>query len=255
MPVSSHSNPKESRVGRISTAAHKPILVLLALQILPACAGTARLWRPAQAPGRHLHPPPPPSITVTVTPMTGSVPTWKLSDFDGKPSPTPPDTNVAWSVNGPVGGRFRIGRNYFRGGGTYNRRPPICRPRQIVQVTADEPSRPDQIGGMAQLTITSDLAITLAPSECLAWSSVRWQGFSWHYHQRRPSGILSSAGALAEPRARRACGKRRPSAANYNRPWRAPCSCHSDHNGAERLPTPRSKPQLPSTSPAISLYK
>jgi len=83
---------------------------------------------------------------------------------------------------------------------------------------------------MAQLTITSDLAITLAPA-MLAWSSVRCRVFM-ALSPAQAIRILSSAGALAEPRAG-GCGSVDLSG-NYTA-LRA-LLLHSDHTG-RALPT------------------
>jgi hypothetical protein len=143
--------------GRISITARKLILPFLILQILPACAwllgcgGGASSGPPP--------PPPPPSITVTVAPMTGSVLLGNSQTLVATVSNTT-DTNVTWSVNGVAGGSASTGT--ISTGGTYTAPADLPSPA-IVQVTAISQADPTK-SATAQLTITSDLAITLAPA-------------------------------------------------------------------------------------------
>jgi hypothetical protein len=154
---SSLSQIRRKSSGRISTTAHKPILVLLALQILPAYAGLQGCGGGASS-GPPPLPPPPPSITVTVAPMAGSVLLGNSQALTATVTNTS-NADVTWSVNGVAGGSASAGT--ISTGGTYTAPADLPSP-PVVQVTATSQADPTK-SATAQLTITSDLAITLAP--------------------------------------------------------------------------------------------
>ena len=142
--------------GRISTAAHKPILVLLAFQILPACVGLQGCGGGAGS--GPPPPPPPPGISVTVTPIAATVLLGNSQTLVATVSNTT-DTSVSWSVNGVTGGTTSAGT--ITASGTYTAPADLPSPA-VVQVTATSQADPTK-SATAQLTIASDLAITLAP--------------------------------------------------------------------------------------------
>jgi hypothetical protein len=143
--------------GRLSAAAHKPTLVLLALQILPACAGLQGCGGGAGS--GPPPPPPPPAISVTVTPATGAVLLGNSQTLVATVSNTT-DTNVSWSVNSVGGGTTSAGT--ITTSGTYTAPADLPSP-SVVQVTATSQDDTTK-SATAQLTITSDLAITLSPA-------------------------------------------------------------------------------------------
>ncbi len=142
--------------GRISTTVRKLIPSFLILQILPVCA--CLLGCGGGASSGPPPPPPPPSITVTIAPMTGSVLLGNSQTLVATVSNTT-NTNVTWSVNGVIGGSTSTGS--ISSGGTYAAPADLPSPA-IVQVTATSQADPTK-SASAQLTITSDLVITLAP--------------------------------------------------------------------------------------------
>ncbi len=134
--------------------------MLAALPILPAallcamllgCGGGASSGPPP--------PPPPPSISVTVTPTTSSVLLGNSQSLTATVTNST-DTNVSWSVNGVAGGSASTGT--ISATGTYTGPADLPSPA-IVLVTATSHADPTK-SATAQLTITSDLAITLAPA-------------------------------------------------------------------------------------------
>jgi hypothetical protein len=131
--------------------------VLLALQILPTCAGLQGCGGGASS--GPPPPPPPPSISVTVTPTAATVLLGNSQTLVATVSNTT-DTNVSWSVNGVGGGTTSAGT--ITTGGTYTAPADLPSPA-IVQVTATTQADPTK-SATAQLTITSDLAITLSPA-------------------------------------------------------------------------------------------
>jgi hypothetical protein len=130
--------------------------VLLAFQILPACAGLQGCGGGAGS--GPPPPPPPPSISVTVTPTAATVLLGNSQTLVATVSNTT-DTEVIWSVNGVTGGTTSAGT--ITTVGTYTAPADLPSPA-IVQVTATSQADPTK-SATAQLTITSDLAITLAP--------------------------------------------------------------------------------------------
>ena len=103
-------------------------------------------------------PPPPPSISVTVTPTSGSVLLGNSQTLSAQVT-NATDTSVTWSVNGVLGGTISTGT--ITPGGTYNAPGDLPSP-VIVQVIATSQADTTK-SATAQLTITSDIAISLAP--------------------------------------------------------------------------------------------
>ena len=103
-------------------------------------------------------PPPPPSITVTVTPTSGSVLLGTSQTLSAQVTNTT-DTSVTWSVNGVLGGTISTGT--ITAGGTYTAPVDLPSPA-IVQVTATSQADTTK-SATAQLTITSDIGISIAP--------------------------------------------------------------------------------------------
>ena len=104
-------------------------------------------------------PPPPPSITVTVAPMSGSVLLGNSQTFTATVTNTT-DTNVNWSVNGVPGGSASSGT--ITSAGVYTAPGDLPSPA-VVQVTATSQTDSTK-SATARLTVTSDLAIALAPA-------------------------------------------------------------------------------------------
>ncbi|MGC2231223.1 MAG: hypothetical protein WBA09_06950 [Candidatus Acidiferrum sp.] len=101
-------------------------------------------------------PPPPPSISVTVTPTSGSVLLGNSLTFSATVTNTT-NTNVSWSVNGVAGGSASTGT--ITTAGVYTA-PPDLPSLTTVQITATSQADPTK-SASAQLTIASDIAITL----------------------------------------------------------------------------------------------
>jgi hypothetical protein len=104
-------------------------------------------------------PPPPPSITVTLAPMSGSVLLGNSQTFTATVT-NATDTNVNWSVNGDPGGSASSGT--ITSAGLYAAPGDLPSPA-VVQVTATSQTDSTK-SATAQLTVTSDLAIALTPT-------------------------------------------------------------------------------------------
>jgi len=104
-------------------------------------------------------PPPPPSIVVTVTPKNGSVLLGNQLNFSATVTNTT-DTGVAWNVNGIPGGSASTGT--ITSAGVYTAPADLPSPA-TVQVTAASHADPTK-SDTAAATITSDIAMTLAPN-------------------------------------------------------------------------------------------
>ncbi len=103
-------------------------------------------------------PPPPPAISVTVAPMSGSVLLGSSQSFSATVTNTP-NTNVSWSVNDIPGGNPSTGT--IATNGVYT--APADLPSSTT-VTITATSQADSTkSATAQLTITSDITIALAP--------------------------------------------------------------------------------------------
>jgi hypothetical protein len=103
-------------------------------------------------------PAPPSAVTVTITPTSGSVLLGNLQTLTAQVTDAT-DTTVAWSVNGVPGGAATTGT--ITTNGVYT--APIDLPSPaIFLVTATSQADPTK-SATARLTITSDIAITLAP--------------------------------------------------------------------------------------------
>jgi len=152
------SQIKTDASGRISTFAHETILALLVLELLLACP-----WLLGCGGGSSLSvspppPPPAPSIGITVTPTTGSVLLGSSQTLTATVTNST-NTSVTWSVNGVPEGSAAGGT--ITTGGVYT--APADLPSQaIVQVTATSQADPTK-SAASELTITSDIGITLAP--------------------------------------------------------------------------------------------
>ena len=129
-----------------------PHSALAALWLLGCGGGPASVSSPPPSA------PPPPSITVTVTPMTGSVLLGNSQTLTATVTNTA-DTSVTWSVNNIPGGTPSMGT--ITSAGVYT--APTDLPSQaIVQVTATSQADSSK-SATAQITITSDIGITIAP--------------------------------------------------------------------------------------------
>jgi hypothetical protein len=104
-------------------------------------------------------PPPPPSIVVTVTPKTGAVILGNQVTFAATVTNTA-DTSVTWTVNGIAGGSAAVGT--IAPEGVYSAPADLPSPA-TVQVTATSHADPTK-SDTATATITSDIALTLAPN-------------------------------------------------------------------------------------------
>src|SRR5579864_6459629 len=156
------SQIKRHSSGSRSTIFDRPYLPLLVLEFLPVCAcllgcgggAGASIVTPPPPP-----PPPPPSITVTVTPSSSSVLLGNSQALSVQVTNTT-DTSVTWSVNGVPGGTVATGT--ITSGGTYAAPADLPSPA-IVQVAATSQADTTK-SATARLTITSDIALTLAPA-------------------------------------------------------------------------------------------
>jgi len=129
-----------------------PQAALAALWLLGCGGGPASVSSPPPSA------PPPPSITVTVTPTTGSVLLGNSQTLTATVTNTA-DTSVTWSVNNIPGGTPSMGT--ITSAGVYT--APTDLPSQaIVQVTATSQVDSSK-SATAQITITSDIGITIAP--------------------------------------------------------------------------------------------
>jgi hypothetical protein len=126
------------------------LLMLAAATLLPGCGGGPGTITPP--------PPPPPAITVTVAPMNGSVLLGNSQALTATVTNST-DANVNWSVNGVPGGSVSSGTISLAG--VYTAPGDLPSPA-IVQVTATSQADSTK-SATAQLTVTSDIAITLAP--------------------------------------------------------------------------------------------
>jgi hypothetical protein len=104
-------------------------------------------------------PPPPPPIQVTVTPGNASVVLGNQTTFAATVTNTT-STAVAWSVNGVVGGSSALGT--ISSSGVYTAPPDLPSPT-TVQITATSQADSTK-SGSANLTVTSDIALTLTPN-------------------------------------------------------------------------------------------
>ncbi|MGB7284868.1 MAG: hypothetical protein WBE13_21580 [Candidatus Acidiferrum sp.] len=144
--------------GRIATLAHKAILALLFLLVLPACAWILGCGGGGIGTGTNPPPPPPPSITVTVSPASASILLGNSQPFTATVT-NATNTSVSWSVNGVAGGSASSGT--ITAGGVYTA-PTDLPSSTAVQVTATSLADSTK-SATALLTITSDIAITLTP--------------------------------------------------------------------------------------------
>ncbi|MGB8474336.1 MAG: hypothetical protein WCE61_09650 [Candidatus Acidiferrum sp.] len=103
-------------------------------------------------------PPTPPAPSVTVTPISSSVLLGNSQSFSATVTNTT-DTSVRWSVNGLPGGSASTGT--ITTSGVYTAPPDLPSPT-TVQVTATSQADTTK-SATAQLTIVSDIAITLGP--------------------------------------------------------------------------------------------
>lgn len=128
------------------------VLVVLASIALPGCGGggpSATLPPP---------PPPPPAISVGISPQTSSVLLGNSQTFAATVS-NATNTAVSWSVNGVAGGSAATGT--INAAGVYTAPADLPSPA-LVQVTATSAADTTK-SATAQVTITSDVALTIAP--------------------------------------------------------------------------------------------
>ncbi len=142
---------------------HGPNVAVLALGRLPfflVIAAGAWLLGCGGGSGTITPPPPPPpsSITVTVSPLSGSVLLGNSQALTATVTNSS-DTKVNWSVNGVPGGSASSGT--ISPAGVYTTPVDLPSPA-IVQVTATSQADSTK-SATAQLTVTSDIAISLAP--------------------------------------------------------------------------------------------
>lgn len=104
-------------------------------------------------------PPPPPAVTVTVTPTSASLLLGTSLTLTAAVTNST-NTAVSWSVNGIPGGNPSIGT--ISTGGVYSGPADLPTP-STVRVTATSQADPTKSAG-AQLTVTSDIAITITPA-------------------------------------------------------------------------------------------
>ncbi len=103
-------------------------------------------------------PPPSPTITVSLTPPSGSILLGNSQTFSAQVT-NATDTTVVWSVNGVPGGVATTGT--ITTGGVYT--APIDLPSPVIVLVAATSQADPTKSATARLTITSDIAITLAP--------------------------------------------------------------------------------------------
>ena len=103
-------------------------------------------------------PPPPPSIVVAVTPKVSSVLLGNAQAFTAEVTNTA-DTSVTWSVNGVNGGNASVGTISTSGVYTAPADLPTNPAMQVTAVSAADATK----SGSAQVTLTSDIAISVAP--------------------------------------------------------------------------------------------
>jgi len=151
------SQIKTNTSGRISTLSRKTLLAVLLLQ-LPLCflplgcgGGSTGLSTPPPTP-------PPPEVSVSVTPTSAAVLLGNSQTLTATVTNTT-NNSVTWSVNGVPGGASATGT--ITSGGTYTA-PADLPASAIVQVTATSEADTTK-SATALLTITSDIAIALAP--------------------------------------------------------------------------------------------
>ena len=134
------------------TAVRSRLLVLLFLASeFPGCAGGGA--------SSGTPPPPPPTVSVTVTPQTGSVLLGRTQQLSATVTGTG-NSNVNWSVNGIPGGSSSLGT--ITSSGLYTAPAGLPSP-PTVNIAAISQASPSA-SGSAQITITSDLSIGVAPS-------------------------------------------------------------------------------------------
>jgi hypothetical protein len=149
-PNKTNRNPRPRRRDHSRLAA-LPSLALLSAPIwMIGCVGGPGITTPP--------PPPPPSITVTVTPASASVLLGNTQNFSAAVTNTT-NTAVTWSVNGIPGGSASTGT--ITSAGVYTA-PADLPSLTTVRVTATSQADSTK-SGTAQLIITSDIAISLAP--------------------------------------------------------------------------------------------
>lgn len=125
---------------------------LAALKLLGCGGGPASVISPPPSA------PPPPSVTVTVSPTTGSVLLGNSQTLTATVTSTT-DTSVTWSVNNIPGGGPSMGT--ITAAGVYT--APVDLPSPAtVRVTATSQADSTE-SATAQLTITSDIGISIAP--------------------------------------------------------------------------------------------
>jgi len=149
-PNKTNRNPRPRRRDHSKLAA-LPFVALLSAPIwMIGCVGGPGITTPP--------PPPPPSITVTVTPASASALLGNTQNFSAAVTNTA-NTAVTWSVNGIPGGSASTGT--ITSAGVYTAPADLPSP-STVRVTATSQADSTK-SDTAQLIITSDIAISLAP--------------------------------------------------------------------------------------------
>ncbi len=151
-PLTHHASQTHRTGGclRSKFAALPSFISLLAVAVyVQGCGGGAAGTAP---------PPPPPSIVVSVSPASGSVLLGNPLTLTASVTNTT-DTGVTWSVNSVPGGTATAGTISIDG--VYTAPSDLPSPA-IVQVTATSEADPTK-SATAQLTITSDVGISLTP--------------------------------------------------------------------------------------------
>jgi hypothetical protein len=139
----------------VPPAALHCVVLLAVAACVQGCGGgsTGNVTNPPPPP-----PSPPPSIVVTITPPSASVLLGNSQTFTARVT-SATNTAVTWSVNGLPNGSTSTGT--ISSAGLYTAPADLPSPA-IVQVTATSQADTTK-SATAQLTIASDIAITLAP--------------------------------------------------------------------------------------------
>src|SRR5208282_1747263 len=151
------SQIKTNTSGRASTIFRKTILAVRLLQFLPLCL--LPLGCGGGSTGSSMPPPPPPPrVSVSVTPANAAVLLGNSQTLMATVT-NATETTVMWSVNGVPGGAAATGT--ITSGGVYTS-PGDLPASAVVQVAATSQADSTK-SATALLTITSDIAIALAP--------------------------------------------------------------------------------------------
>lgn len=156
LPQDTRANQPIDRLEKVCGTALGPmqfLLVFAAAGCLASCGGASGSTEAIPPP-----PPLPPSIVVTISPASGSVLLGNSQTFSANVS-NASDTEVTWSVNGVPNGSALTG--IITSTGVYTAPADLPSPTS-VQVTATSLADSTK-SASAQLTILSDLTISIAP--------------------------------------------------------------------------------------------